>query len=291
MRPSSLSRGSSICASGSASRHRIEGYGILSGVFTGAKSRPGFRICFTPRKSTTSAVQAGLSPRFLEPLHADPGGSLRGARTAPMSFEAHRVVVSIFGQGAQLAWPVDHSSADRLPFIFLPGRTQYIFCMAMPDALDRQEAVSIGIRRGAESGGVTRIPVEHEVLVGDGLEHSGCVFSGAGIARDFIFQQQDHVALCAHLRRPAQLFVDGGAIGVLIVEPPEVEAADAIGLKLLCEFNTVFEPLILLLALDPGMKLCALRTLLGKRRSGPVDFEQRTGNIRHPQLIFFEDRA
>src|ERR1700722_13915376 len=167
MRPSSLSRGSSTCANGNASRPRIEGKGILSGASIGAKSRPAFRICSMPKKSPTSAIQASLSQGVLEPLHADPGGSLGSARTAPMSFEAHSVVVSIFCHGTQLARPVDHSSAYRCPFIFLSCRTQYIFRMAMPDALDRQEAVPVGIRRGAEGGGVARIPVEHEVLVGE----------------------------------------------------------------------------------------------------------------------------
>ena len=85
----------------------------------------------------------------------------------------------------------------------------------------------------------------------------------------------------------AQLVVDGGAVGRLIVQPPEVEAADAIGLELLGQFDTVFQQLILLLEIEAGMELVALWTLFGKRRSGPVDFEERAGYVGHAQLIFF----
>ena len=77
------------------------------------------------------------------------------------------------------------------------------------------------------------IPVEHEVFVGDGFEDGGRLFSRGRVAGHFIFQQQDQVALGAGLSGGAQLVVDRGAIGRLILQPPEVEAADAIGFELL----------------------------------------------------------
>ena len=49
----SPNHGSSTCGSGSASRPRIWRPGIGFGAFTGAMSRPGFRICSMPKRSVT----------------------------------------------------------------------------------------------------------------------------------------------------------------------------------------------------------------------------------------------
>ena len=46
-----------------------------------------------------------------------------------------------------------------------------------------------------------------------------------------------------------------------ILEPPEIEAADAIGLKRFAKFNAAAEHLILLLEVEVGAELVAARLL------------------------------
>ena len=87
--------------------------------------------------------------------------------------------------------------------------------------------------------------------------------------------------LRADFRCLAQLVIDSVAIRLLIVEPPEVEAADAIGLEDFCEFYAVFEQLLLLLEIEIRVKLIAMRAAFRVRRAGPVGFEERAGDVRH----------
>jgi len=55
----------------------------------------------------------------------------------------------------------------------------------------------------------------------------------------------------------AQLFVDSRAKWLGIVETPEVEAADAVGLEGLAEFNGAGEDFVLMLEVGVGVGLVA----------------------------------
>src|ERR1700761_7963157 len=142
-----------------------------------------------------------------------------------MRLQTHRIVIAVTFKSLELTDPVNHTAAYRSPFVLATGQTLHVLAVAMTDAFFWQQVVAIRIWRViGEGSGVAGIPVEHEVLVRDGLEH-GCGFrAGCRIARHLVLEQQDDAALLAGFRGLAQLIVDGRAIWLLIVEPPEVEA-------------------------------------------------------------------
>src|SRR5579859_533364 len=146
-----------------------------------------------------SAVEAGLAQSFLEAFHTDSSGGFRRARTTPMGFETDGVVVTILGEGAELAYPINDSRSHGRPLVLFTRLPHDIFCMAMPDALKRQQAVPVGIRGAAQRRGVSGVPVEHEVLVRNGFEDGGRLLTRGRVASHLIFQQQDQVALRAGL--------------------------------------------------------------------------------------------
>jgi len=61
--------------------------------------------------------------------------------------------------------------------------------------------------------------------------------------------------LCADFGCCAQLVVDGRPIGFLVFDTPEIEAANAIGLKCLAELNAAVEYLVLVLEVGIGVEL------------------------------------
>ena len=89
----------------------------------------------------------------------------------------------------------------------------------------------------------------------------------------------------------AQLVVDGRAIGLLIFEAPEIEAADAVGLEGFAEIDAACEHFVLLLEVEVGVELIAARAFFGYRRAGPMDFEERAGNVGDAQLVLVENLA
>src|SRR5208282_5490361 len=72
---------------------------------------------------------------------------------------------------------------------------------------------------------------------------------------------------------------------------PKIEAADAVGLEGLGQLDAAFENFVLLLEREIGVKLGAFRAEFGFRCAGPVHFEERAGDVRHAQFVFFEDAA
>jgi hypothetical protein len=48
----------------------------------------------------------------------------------------------------------------------------------------------------------------------------------------------------------------------------------------------VFQQLILLLKVEAGVELVALRAFFGKRGSGPIHFKEWAGDVGHTKLIF-----
>ena len=155
-----------------------------------------------------------------------------------MSLKAHGVVIAIVLQGAELAHPVDHAAAHRRPFRLAIGFANRILAMAVADAMFGQQIVVVGVGRVIREGrGVARIPIEHEVGLGDGGQCFRCFLAAARVAGHFVFEQKDEIVLGASARCLAQFVVDGRAIGLGIVEPPEIETADAIGREGLAEID------------------------------------------------------
>src|SRR5207247_10563900 len=82
-----------------------------------------------------------------------------------------------------------------------------------------------------------------------------------------------------------QLGVDRCSERLRIVEPPEVETADAVRLEELCQRDAAFEQLVLRVGIEVGVKLVAFLTQGRSRRSGPVCLEERTGNVGDGELV------
>ena len=230
---------------------------------------------------------SGFGEGFFQAFHAGAGGGLWDAHGAaglrlaavPVGLKAHGKVIAIALEGFELADPVDDPSADRRPLEFAVGLADSVFAVAVAYAMLGQRLVVVGVGRVAgEGGGVTGIPVEHQVGLADRLEHGNGFRAAAGVASHFVFKNQD-VVLRAGAGGIAELFIDGVAIGLLIVETPEVEAADAVSLECLAELDAAFEYLVLLLEVEVGVELIAAGPLLRLRRAGPVDLEERAGNV------------
>ena len=61
-----------------------------------------------------------------------------------------------------------------------------------------------------------------------------------GVAFELIFEDQQELLFACFVGCFEELGVDGFAIGSLVVETPEVEAADAVGLELAGEGDAAF---------------------------------------------------
>ena len=188
-------------------------------------------------------------------------------------------------QGLKLADPIHDAAADWSPGVFLIGLANYIFAVAVADAIFREQCVAVGIGRAAESRGVAGIPVEHEIFVGDGIQHGGGFLAGGGVAGHFVFEQQDQIFLGATLRGLLELGVDGGAVGSGIVEAPEIEAADALGFESLGEGDAALEKFVLCVGIEVCVELIAAFALAGDRRAGPIGFEEWAGDVGDAQFV------
>ena len=81
-----------------------------------------------------------------------------------------------------------------------------------------------------------------------------------------------NVALGAGFRRFLQLGIDRRAVGFLVFEPPEIEAADAVGLEGLRQLDAMIEQCGLCLEIEIGVKLIVAWDSLWRaaRRANPL---------------------
>ena len=82
--------------------------------------------------------------------------------TAPVSFEADRVSISVMLERGELPGPIDGALAHGGPFVIFIS-SDNIFHVAMADSIFWQKMVAVGIRDFAALARITRIPVEHEL--------------------------------------------------------------------------------------------------------------------------------
>ena len=86
--------------------------------------------------------------------------------------------------------------------------------------------------------------------------------------------------LAACLGGLLQLAVDGGAVGLDVVDAPEVEAAHLVGFELFGERDGALEHFVLLLEADLlGAVQVFLGAVLGDGRAGPVHLVERAADI------------
>src|SRR6266571_3809105 len=181
--------------------------------------------------------------RFLKLLfHPRPTlsrGLLWRARASPVSLQTHREMIPV---------------ALRLPY--------RVLAMAVANAILWQEFISIRIRLFILLRCVSRIPVEHKIRGRDGTKNFGCFSPGRGVASRLIFENQNHIFLGRLFSGTPQFFIDGRAIRRLIIKPPEIEEAHAIGIEGLCQLDAAFKNFILLLESKIGLELIALGAVL-----------------------------
>ena len=68
-----------------------------------------------------------------------------------------------------------------------------------------------------------------------------------GVALEFVFEHEENALLARGFRCGPELFINRGAIGCDIVDAPEIEAPDLVGLEGLGERDRFLEDLVLLL--------------------------------------------
>ena len=172
-------------------------------------------------------------------------------------------MIAVAFQRLKLPHPIDGAAAHSRPLIPLALRLLYrVLAMTVANALLWQEIISIRIRLLIMLRCVSRVPVEHKIRGRNGAENFGCLSSGRGVAGRFIFENQNHIFGGRLFSGTPQFFIDGRAIRRLIIKPPEIEEAHAIGIEGLCQLDAAFKNFILLLESKIGLELIALGAVL-----------------------------
>src|SRR6185295_8306992 len=245
--------------------------------------------------SPTWIVKARSGGRFLEQrLHAGKALTarfLRRAATAPMRLERAGVAVAVALQRAELARPVDDAAAHRHPLPLAAGAARRVLAVDVADAILGHRGVAARERHLVAELRVARIPGELQRLLGNRVQQPRRFRTGGGVARVLVLEHQRQAAGSGLHGRGADHVVDRFSVRRLIVEPPEVEDPDAIGVERFRELERALEQLGLLRVGEAGTELVALRAEARFRRVGPVDLEDRRGDARDAQLEALEDLA
>src|SRR5881392_2270947 len=138
-------------------------------------------------------------------------------------------------------------------------------------------------------GCVSWIPIEHQVGSSYRSKHLGGFCRSRRIASRLIFENQNHVFFRRFFGGVPQLFIHSRSIRPLIIQPPKIETPDAIRLKRLRQLDASFKHFILLLESKISVELIALGTVLRLRCARPIHLEKRAGDVRHTQLVLFQD--
>ena len=124
----------------------------------------------------------------------------------------------------------------------------------------------------------------------DAGEGSGGFSSRGGVAGELVFEHEHDVLRGGVFGGLLQLVVDGGAVGLDIVDAPEVETADLIRFELFGEGDRAFEDFILMLEADlVGAVHVFLCAVLGDGRAGPVHLVERAADVGDLKTVLGED--
>ena len=209
-----------------------------------------------------------------------------------MGFQADGVAVAGLLEGAELSCPIRVALAYGGPCeaALGAGFGYGAFDVAVSNAVfgDEVKAGWEGVEFAAGYG-VAWVPVELEVRGLDGGEGLGGFAAGCGVAFIFVFEDEQEVVFACARGCFEELGVDGFAIGLRVIETPEVEAANAVGLELLGEFDAAFEDFVLLFEIEAGAEVIVFGTVLRAGRPGEIDFEERAGDVGDAELVFVEN--
>src|SRR5262249_5519000 len=161
--------------------------------------------------------------------------------------------------------------------------------MTVTDTVFWQQIIAIWIWFLAMLGCVARVPVEHQMRRLNFAKKLCCLRAGSRVACHFIFQHENNVLLACLVRGLKQLIVHRLAIWRGIVESPEIEAADPVGVEGFCHLDASLQGLVLLLESKVGVEFVALGAELRPRCARPVYLEEWTGNVCHPQIVLLQD--
>src|SRR3954452_24662401 len=166
-------------------------------------------------------------------------------------------MIAVALESFELSHPVDDAAGHRSP-VKLVAFPDDVFAVAVSDAIFGKEIVSVGVRSFAAGGGVARIPIQHERPRLHGGQNLRGFGTGSRVTGWLVFQNKDDSLLLGFGRSLAQLVIDCGAVGRLIVEAPEIEAADALGSERLGHLDGALEDFVLLAKGEAGVEALRL---------------------------------
>src|SRR3954463_1118409 len=175
-----------------------------------------------------SSHRAGFLQQRLHSGEALAARCFGGAGAAPVRFESDRVAVAVALQRAELSGPIDHTAAHRLPFPLAARAARRVLAVHVADAPFRNRRVTAGKGHLVAKLCVAWIPCDlQRRILNRGSEASG-FGAGRGVAGVFVLEDKGEALLRRLRRRLSHDIVDSGAMRLLILEPPEVEHADAV---------------------------------------------------------------
>ena len=205
------------------------------------------------------AAGARLLQRILQSRHADARRGLRRARAAPVCLQAHRVAIPVLRQSPATAPP-------NPPRPCPPAPTPTCRRACAPRSwhgngrCDVFGSRSYPFGYGIASGNVAALPGSQFSMKFGSVTAASVAADSAPVAvlhAISFSSNKNHLVLRAALRRLAQLVVDGRAIRLHILQPPEIEAANAIRRERLGQLDALLQQRILRLEIGVGMKLIA----------------------------------
>src|SRR5258708_23376170 len=170
-------------------------------------------------------------------------------------------MVAITRKSSELTDPIDNSAPHRRPFVgFAVRLLDRIFAMAMADPLLRQKVIAVWVWLLAPCSCISWIPIQHQITGLHRAQDFGGLGRGGRVACEFVLEHQNHALLARLASRLLQLFVDGRAMRRRIIEPPEIEASDAIRMESFCQLQAALQHFILLLKRKLAVALVAFGT-------------------------------
>src|ERR1019366_2680468 len=104
-----------------------------------------------------------------------------------------------------------------------------------------------------------------------------------------VFEDERDALSLRGLGGGAELVVDGCAVGCLVFETPEIEAADFVGLELFRERDACGEDVVLLVEVGRGGVVLVAGAEFRARRARPVNLEERTADVGDAQVVLRQD--
>jgi hypothetical protein len=154
-------------------------------------------------------------------------------------------VEAIALQSLKLPNPIHATATDGSPIVFMVRFAHHILAVTVSDTFFGQQMITGWIRHASYGRGVSGIPIQHEVLTWNRLQHGSRLIAGCRVAGHLILEQQHDVVLRAASGSLLQLSIDDRPIRLLIIQPPIVETANSVRIERFAKRDTTFQQLIL----------------------------------------------